>query len=64
MTMRVSAEAIRATWAAKLAYQRRHSKFAQETRGVAIGRFLVSAFRLHVADWNVIRGLVSAVAGE
>jgi hypothetical protein len=48
--------------AAKLAYQRSYNKWAQNTRRVAIGPFLVSGFRVPEADWNVIRRIVSSVA--
>jgi len=48
--------------AAKRAYQRSYNKWAQNTRRVAIGPFLVSGFRLPEADWDVSRRIVSSVA--
>jgi hypothetical protein len=49
--------------AARLAYQRSYNKWARNTRRIAIGPLLVSAFRVPQEDWTVIRGIVSAVAG-
>ncbi len=48
--------------AARLAYQRSYNKWARNTRRIAIGPLLVSAFRLPQADWNAIRRIVSTVA--
>jgi hypothetical protein len=50
--------------AARLAYQRSYNKWARNTRRIAIGSLLVSAFRLPEADWNVIRRIVSTFAGR
>ena len=48
--------------AARLAYQRSYNRWARNTRRIAIGPLLVSAFRVPQKDWNVIRRIVATVA--
>jgi hypothetical protein len=48
--------------AARLAYERTYNKWARNTRRIAIGPLLVSAFRIPDAEWNAIRRIVSATA--
>src|ERR1035437_5710258 len=48
--------------AARLAYQRTYNRWAPNTRRIAIGPLLLSAFRIPEADWNVIRRIVSTFA--
>jgi hypothetical protein len=49
--------------AARLAYQRTQNAFAIRTHRIAIGRLLVSAYRVPDAAWRVIRRITSTVAG-
>jgi hypothetical protein len=48
--------------AARLAYERSYNKWARTTRRIAIGRLLLSGFRVPAHAWNVIRLIVSDIA--
>lgn len=50
--------------AAKVAYERTHNKWARQNRSVAVGRLLVSGFRVPEHEWNVIRGIVLDVTSS